>query len=114
MGEAELQTQFHELRREVGERMSKFESELANINTEVRVTKHDVNNMQQMVVGLDRRLEKMQESLTLDIKAIGIQISAVNMKQEKGAGFYAGVIAAATMAISVISLLVKFLTDQHP
>lgn len=119
----------HELRMEIGK-----------AHELIRVVKHDLNNDRQAAIGLERNLERMEKKqdkaddrldkleeklsgkieenhkvLNDKIDAIKDSLTAVNLRQEKSAGFYAGVIAAATLAVSIILFLVKALFEgKHP
>ncbi|MEO7465776.1 MAG: hypothetical protein ABIV36_02055 [Sphingobium limneticum] len=114
--------------------------EIAKVHELVRVVKHDRNNDAQAQINFERnlvrmekkqdkfdeRLEKLEEKLGGKIEenhkvlndkmdALKDSLTAVNLKQEKSAGFYAGVIAAATLAVSIILFLVKALFEgRHP
>ena len=114
--------------------------DVAKAHELIRVVKHDLGNDRQAAMGFERnlermekkqdkfdeRLEKLEEKLggkiednhkVLNDKIDGIKdsLTAVNLKQEKSAGFYAGVIAAATLAVSIILFLVKLLFEgKHP
>lgn len=106
----------------------------------IRVVKHDLNNDRQAAIGLERNLERMEKKqdkfderfekleeklggkieenhkvINDKMDALKDSLAAVNLKQEKSAGFYAGVIAAATLAVSIVLFLVKLLFERgHP
>ncbi|WP_313326214.1 hypothetical protein [Sphingobium yanoikuyae] len=111
--------------------------EVAKAHELIRVVKHDLNNDRQAQVNFERhlermekkqdkfdeRIEKLEEKLAGKIEenhkvisdkvdALKDSLAAVNLKQEKSAGFYAGVIAAATLAVSIILFLVKLLFER--
>lgn len=114
--------------------------EIAKVHELVRVVKHDRNNDAQAQINFERNLERMEKKqdkfderiekleeklggkieenhkvLNEKMDALKDSLTAVNLKQEKSAGFYAGVIAAATLAVSIILFLVKLLFEgKHP
>lgn len=114
--------------------------EIAKVHELVRVVKHDRNNDAQSQIAFERnmermekkqdkfdeRLEKVEEKLGAKIDAnhamlndkmdaLKDSLTAVNLKQEKSVGFYGGVAAVFTIAVTVILFLVKLLFEgRHP
>lgn len=103
MGADDVQAQLQELRTDV----ANVKVGLAEVRAEVRVTKHDVANTQQMLVGLDTRLEKTQSAIGEKLDILTEKIAGLNLKHEKGVGFYAGVGATATICGGFILFLIK-------
>ncbi len=105
----DLRSQLSSLRDKVGE-----------IEGTVRVIKHDLPNMKMAQDGLGSKLEKIEDrlgarldkaegQLSTEIKNLSNQLTAVTMKQEKGASFYAGVIAVLTVCLTIVMGLAKVL-----
>lgn len=100
--------------------VDRLATKVADLDADVRVTKHNVANMQMNTEGLARKLEKLEdrmgtkfEDLTKTVhdkfEAVIKEIGAVNMKQERGAGFYAGMAAVIGVMVSLLAVLAKFL-----
>jgi len=110
--------------------------EIAKVHELIRVVKHDRNNDAQSQLAFERnlermekkqdkfdeRLEKLEEKLGGKIEenhkvlndkmdALKDSLNAVNLKQEKGVGFFAGVAAVFTVAVTIILFLVKIIFD---
>jgi chromosome segregation ATPase len=110
--------------------------EVAKVHELVRVVKHDRNNDAQSLISFERnmermekkqdkfdqRLEKLEEKLgdkieanhtilTGKIDALRDSLVEANMKQARGVGFFAGVGAVFTLAITIILFLVKLIFD---
>lgn len=116
MTEAEMQQQIARLEGE----MSGIKKDVAEVMAETRVTKHAVANMQLTQTAFTMRLDKVEEKIltkidTLasefgkDCKELGSQIAAVNIKHERGAGFFAGMAGLATVAGGVLLFIAKML-----
>lgn len=112
MGDAELQSQFQELRREVNDRMSKFETGMAKMEAEVRVTKHDVAGISQAQIGFIARVDKFQDAIGSKIDGLTERLSTLNLAQTRGAGFFAGIAASITVCLALLGLLAKFLAER--
>lgn len=116
--EADVQDEVRKLRDEVGE-----------LKTTTRVTKHDVANLQVGMTGLAARVEKIVDQLSRELKEtrdslsnemrselklLGNEIASINKTQARGAGFYAGVMAAITAGGGLLMALAKILFgSQH-
>lgn len=98
----------------------RLSSEIAATKEIARVAKHDQAQTAQAVYALDLRLTKLQDKteagfeklgdkLADEIKALSSQISLINVQQGKSAGFYAGVAAVMTLAVTIIMALAKML-----
>lgn len=70
--------------------LSDLSKEVGDLKGTVRVVKHDVANMQQAQVGFGTKLEKVEDRLGAKIDSLSTQITAVNVKHERGFGFFAG------------------------
>lgn len=112
MTEAEMQNVIAELKAEV----TATRQEVGKLDTEIRVTKHDVDNVKQMLSGFGTRLEKCEERLAQKIEALGERFAALNVRQERGVGYVTGIMAAATAAGAILIFLVKllFTPGMHP
>lgn len=114
--------------------------EVAKAHELIRVVKHDLNNDRQAQMNFERhlermekkqdkfdeRLEKLEEKLGSKIEenhkvindkmdALKDSLTAVNLKQEKSVGFYGGIAAVFTIAVTIILFLVKLLFEgRHP
>lgn len=110
--------------------------DVAKAHELIRVVKHDLNNDRQAQINFERhldrmekkqdkfdeRLEKVEEKLGARIDAnhtvlsdkmdaLRDSLAATNMKQARGVGFFAGVGAVFTVAITIILFLVKLIFD---
>lgn len=114
--------------------------DLAKAHELIRVVKHDLNNDRQAQINFERHLERMEKKqdkfderlekveeklgaridanhnvLNDKLDALKDSLTAVNLKQEKSIGFYGGVAAVFTIAVTVILFLVKLLFEgKHP
>ena len=114
--------------------------ELAKVHELIRVVKHDRNNDAQGQVNFERNMDRMEKKqdkfevqleklegklgdkievnhtiLTSKIDAIKDSISMINVQQGKSVGFYGGVAAVFTIAVTIILFLVKLLFEgRHP
>lgn len=104
---------------------------MGEIETNVRLVKHDQANMKMMVEGLSVRIDRfenqlktdmkdLRDSVSADVKAVTTQmaedtrkltqeISAVNTRQEKSLGFVSGVVAVFTVGGGLLMLIGKAL-----
>lgn len=110
--------------------------EVAKVHELIRVVKHDRANDAQAQLGFERSLERMEKKqdkfderfekleeklggkieenhkvINDKIDALKDSLAAVNLKQERGVGFFAGVAAVFTVAITIILFLVKLIFD---
>lgn len=114
--------------------------EVAKVHELVRVVKHDRNNDAQSQINFERNLERMEKKqdkfderiekleeklggkieenhkiINDKIDALKDSLTAVNLKQEKSVGFYGGVAAVFTVAVTVVLFLIKLLFEgNHP
>lgn len=111
--------------------------EVARAHELIRVVKHDLNNDRQAQINLERNLERMEKKqdrfderfekldeklsgkieenhkiISDKVDALKDSLTAVNLKQEKSVGFYGGVAAVFTIAVTVILFLVKLLFER--
>jgi len=104
---------------------------MGEIETTVRVVKHDQANMKMMIEGVNTRIDRfenhfkadmkdMRESVSADLKAVVVQLEAstkaltkdittVNTKQEKSLSFFAGVVAVFTVGGGLLMAIGKVL-----
>lgn len=122
--------------------MQALRDKVGDVDATVRVVKHDLANQRQVqeaIIGrmdkADLRLEKFEERTSAQIEKvtdkIGFQIEALgrqfaaetsslsaqfqalNVKQEKGTSFYAGMAAVITLVVTIIMGLAKVLFGGH-
>lgn len=122
------------------EELAELRMEIAKAHELIRVVKHDLNNDRQAALNFERHLERMEKKqdkfddrlekledklgaridanhsiLNDKMDALKDSLTAVNLKQEKSVGFYGGVAAVFTIAVTVILFLVKLLFEgKHP
>lgn len=106
---AELKAEVAGLRANLATEVASLKTDIAEMRTETRVTKHDVGNLREMFAGLGQRIEKVEDKLVGKIDALALQITGLNLKQERGLGFVAGVTAAVTVAGGALLALAKIL-----
>lgn len=94
--------------------LSGIKDKLGGLETETRISKHDIKNVQQSLVGYSIRFDKFEERITTSLNKLSEQITAQNAKQERGAGFFAGVGAVIVVAGGVFMFLGKLLFSGHP
>src|SRR6478736_989567 len=112
---------------DVHDEVRKLRDEVGELKTTTRVTKHDVANLQQTMGFINTRLDKIQdqatreaketrdivsaeirqlsEKMATETKLLSNEIATINTKQEKGASFYAGIIACGGFAVAIIGSL---------
>ncbi len=127
MTEDNMQQELIELKKAVHGLDTKF----GELNTEVHVTKHNVNNMKQSQDGFALKIDKMEERLGGKIEALGNtmesrvgrqiddlytkfnaltdKFSQLNTQHARGAGFFAGMAAVVTVAGALLLTLAKLL-----
>lgn len=93
---------------EVREALAKVNDRLSSMETEVRVVKHDVANMQMNSQGLLTRLDKVEERVGAKIDALVAGVAAITVKQERGAGFFAGMAAVVTFSGGALLALADY------
>lgn len=122
---ADLKAEFASLKDKVTSLESEMTRQYSNLEAEVRITKHDVINLTQMLNGFSARMEKMEERLaqkidgisadfTKEVRTLAAGIAAVNVKQERGTAYVAGVMCAAGVVGGMLMLLAKFLFQGVP
>lgn len=111
--------------------MQALRDKMGDLDGTVRVVKHELANSQQAALGRDIRFDKFEErtrvqfeemrkettasfdrvndTITRKFDDLSAQFSTLNIKQEKGASFYAGIAAVMTFVITVIMGLAKIL-----
>lgn len=105
---------------ETREAVDRLAAKVADLDADVRVVKHTMANMQQSSQGLAAKLEKIEDRMglkldglatTVDTKIESLRkdLAAINVKQERGAGFFAGiafvVVSCATLIMGLAKLL---------
>lgn len=103
MGDGDVQTQLNDLRNDVGN----VKLQISKMEAEVRVTKHDVANIQMGLTGFSARFDKFQDTMGSKMDALAEKMSALNIKQEKGVSFFAGMAAVISVSAGFIIMLVK-------
>jgi hypothetical protein len=99
---AALQTEVTNLKLDLTEKIGKLE-------TEVRVVKHDYDNLKGVINGLSTKFEKMEEKIGSKMDGLLDKITGLDVSQAKGFGFFAGVGAVFTVSVTVILAIVKVL-----
>lgn len=105
---------------EVRETLAKLIDRMSNVETEIRVVKHDLSNMQQSAINLASKLEKVEDRLGSKVDALSAEIAAkfqtlstdiaaINVKHERGMGFFAGVGSVFAIVGGLLLTLAKFL-----
>jgi chromosome segregation ATPase len=119
---------------DVQEEVRKLRDEVGELKTTTRVTKHDVANLQQTMGFFNTRLDKIQDQIArevketrdglsseirlvadrvaADTKLLSAEIAGITNTQSKSAGFYAGMIAAGSIALGIIGSLLMLLYNQ--
>lgn len=101
----DVQAQINGLRGELGD----VKLQVSKVEAEVRVTKHDVANMQMGLTGFAARFDKFQDSISTKLDGMSDRLAALNVKQEKGVSFFAGMAAVISITAGFIIMLVKML-----
>lgn len=89
--------------------VSGLKVDIADVKAETRVTKHDVANLSTQFNAIGHRLEKLEDKLGAKIDALAERLTGVNLQQARGIGFFAGMGAVATVAVSFIAVIIKLL-----
>ena len=87
---------------DVRDALQRLTDRVGTVETELRVVKHDLKNMEATSQGLGSKLERVEERMSTEIKALtktmgdkfdvlGEKIVGLNIKQERGLGFFAGI-----------------------
>lgn len=119
---------------DVQDEVRKLRDEVGDLKTVTRVTKHDVANLQQTMGFINTRLDKIQDQIAREVKEtrdslsnemrtlsdkvaaetklLSSEIAGINTKQVRSGGFYAGVVAAASVSVGVIGSLLMLLYQQ--
>lgn len=98
---------------------------LGDIEATVRVVKHDNANTQQMVVGLNTRLDRFEnqfraeikelsETLSKEVRAIGAEIATSNTNNQRKFSFYAGIAAAGTFIVTISGVIITAVAKLMP
>lgn len=88
--------------------------DVADLRAETRVTKHDVANLSGKIDAAGARLEKMDDRLGAKMDVLTERLTGINLKQERGLGFFAGMAAVFTVAGGFILALGKMLFGGAP
>lgn len=101
---------------DVQQELAEIKAEVANlkvditrVEAEVRVTKHDVASLRQDQVAIVNRIDKLEERIVGKIELLTEKLTGVNLKQERGLGFFAGVSAVITIAGGFLLAIGKIL-----
>lgn len=130
MMEADLQGEVSRVRDKVMDLELSTTKKLGEIEATVRVVKHDNANTQQMVGGLNLRLDRIEtafkadlkeisENLGKEVRTIGQQltqevaklsgeINTNNIRTTSKLSFYAGIAATGTFIISASGVIIAF------
>lgn len=93
--------------------LSPLKVDIARVDAETRVTKHDVSNLRYMFSGLGVRLDRLDEKLTGKLEPLSDQFNGLNLKQERGLGSFAGMASDFTIAGGCLFALRKVLNPWH-
>lgn len=88
--------------------------DIARVEAETRVTKHDVANLKEMFSGLGVRIDRLDEKLVNKLEILSDRLTGLNLKQERGLGFFAGVSAVITIAGGFLLAVAKLLFGANP
>lgn len=94
---------------EFSRELNDLRSKVADVDADVRVTKHAVANMQQAQGAIGLKIEKMEEKLGDKIDTLTDKINVINTTQARGLGFFAGVSFIIVTAGGVLIAIAKFL-----
>lgn len=75
---------------EFSRELNDLRSKVADVDADVRVTKHAVANLQMIQTTLGSKIDKMEEKIGAKIDLLSDKIVAVNTQQARGLGFFAG------------------------
>ncbi len=95
---------------EVRADIQKLGERLGQVETELRVVKHDMANVMMQSQSFDRKLEKFEDRIGGKIDGLAEKIAALNVKQERGFGFFAGISFVLISVGAVVIGAVKLLT----
>ena len=98
---------------EFARELNDLRSKVADVDADVRVTKHAVANMQQAQGAIGHKIEKMEEKLGVKIDMLTEKISVINATQSRGLGFFAGVAFIITTAGGLLIAVAKLLWAGH-
>jgi chromosome segregation ATPase len=118
----------------IQDEVSRLRDEVSDLKATTRVTKHDVGNLGAKVDFIYTRFDKLEEQIKGELKnardefsremraitekivsetkILSGEISNINTRQDRTAGFYAGVVAAASFSIGIIGALLMLLYQQ--
>lgn len=83
--------------------------DIARVEAETRVTKHDVGNLKEMFSGLGLRIDRLDEKLVSKLESLADRLTTLNIKQERGLGFFAGMGAVVTVVGGFLLAVAKVL-----
>lgn len=83
--------------------------DIADVRAEIRVTKHDVAGLATQQIAIGQRLDKLEERIVGKIEGLTDKLTGLNLRQERGVGFFAGVSAVVTFSGGFLLLAVKLL-----
>lgn len=120
MGDNDAQSKIEELRTDLATFKGETGRAIAEVRAEVRIVKHDQANMQMGFNGFTARMEKSQDGMKSDIKEMATafttgfdglkkDLAGLTVKQERGAGFFAGIAASVTVCGGFLMFLLKML-----
>ncbi len=87
--------------------ISSLREKVGELDATVRVVKHDVANLHQGQSALVTKLDKIEDRL-------GAKIDNLKTKQDRNAGFWAGVAIVLTLPPALLLGLAKILFGGHP
>ena len=94
---------------EFSRELNDLRAKVADVDADVRVTKHAVANLQMSQASLGGKIDKMEEKLAAKIDNLTAQINVINTTQARGLGFFAGVSFIVVSAGGVLIAIAKFL-----
>lgn len=89
--------------------VDRLAGKVAELDADVRVTKHAVANMQMQSNSLATKLDKIEERMGQKLDGLSDKVAALNVKQERGLGFFAGIAFVIVSCGGTLLALAKFL-----
>lgn len=105
----DIETSLLQLREKVNDVETTLTSKIADIDKTVAVTKHDVANLKTMLTAFNMRVDKFEDRMGKKIDDLHASLTALNIKQEKGLSFFAGISFAAIVVGGALMQLYKFM-----
>jgi hypothetical protein len=99
---------------EFSRELNDLRAKVADVDADVRVTKHAVANLQMSQTSLGSKIDKMEEKLGGKIDNLTAQINVINTTQARGLGFFAGSAFIITACGGVLIAVAKFIFGVSP